>query len=621
MRICRGILILVVALYFYVAGILILLYVPHFLIVAAAAYSCLKGRKIVRRFTTLGSARYAEPEELEQAGWFNAQEGPVVGVVERIRKTKKDLGAAIGLLLNKRVPSDEACQGFMRACGWGRDRPYLSVVRIPKALAVSVFAPSGAGKSTGMVMPFLRVCRDSVIAVDMKGELALETAAWRRSMGQEVILLDPFKLVAESKLPFPSACFNPLAQIDPQAPDALDCCRDIGESVIEERPNEHQPHFPQMAKIVVSGVAAAVVLHGENKSLKAVTSVISNPAKFDAVRDKMMGASDWEGALADMGGQMKGMGTEEKGGVMTTCARNLGFTLTPMIAQSLSKSTYDPLLLKQRPMTIYLILPMEHKKALAPLLRLWISSHLRAVMRGNPSENQKVHFVIDEAAALGAMPAVEEAINIGRGYGLRMQFYYQSMGQLKMVYPADQGQTLLSNTTQVFFGTNDLDTASYISTRLGDFTEIVESGGTNEQEGGSDGTSIDSMGRKTTNLGTSWSQTTNSNWGQQARRLAKVEEVLTWSERNVVIFAKGMRPVWTYLMRYYEAPGLFVPQMKPREKGDGLFVKAVLNLLLILCGAVFVTMALSMMGIGGGFAAFQKSQATVPAWQPELWNP
>ncbi len=76
------------------------------------------------------------------------------------------------------------------------------------------------------------------------------------------------------------------------------------------------------------------------------------------------------------------------------------------------------------------------------------------------------------------MDALDDAVDKYRGYGVRLQFYYQSVSQLKKCFPDGQEQTLLSNVSQVFFGTNDLPTAEYVSNRLGEQTIVVSSGGT-----------------------------------------------------------------------------------------------------------------------------------------------
>jgi type IV secretion system protein VirD4 len=157
----------------------------------------------------------------------------------------------------------------------------------------------------------------------------------------------------------------------------------------------------------------------------------------------------------------------------------------------------------------------------------------------------KVHFVLDEAAALGHMEALDDAVDKFRGYGVRLQLYYQSLGQLRTCWPNGRDQTLLSNCTQVFFGVNDQQTAEYVSARLGEQTIIVESGGT--------GSSVSRSGsQQGSNGSTSYSTNTNNNWAQLGRKLLKPEEVTALDPRVAITFTPGVPPIWTRLIRYYE---------------------------------------------------------------------
>jgi type IV secretion system protein VirD4 len=162
-----------------------------------------------------------------------------------------------------------------------------------------------------------------------------------------------------------------------------------------------------------------------------------------------------------------------------------------------------------------------------------------------------VHFVLDEAVSLGHLDAIDDSVDKYRGYGVRLQFYFQSLGQVKTCFPDGQEQTLLSNASQIFFGVNDNATAEYVSARLGEETIIVESGGT------STGTSRQSSNGPQSSSSTSYSRTSSSNWQPQARKLLKPEEVMALSPRVAITFTPGMRPICTTLLRYYEEPQLF----------------------------------------------------------------
>ena len=169
---------------------------------------------------------------------------------------------------------------------------------------------------------------------------------------------------------------------------------------------------------------------------------------------------------------------------------------------------------------------------------------IRAVVKGGLQEQNKVHFLLDEAASLGHLECLDDALDKGRAYSLRLHYFFQSMGQLKTCFPDGQDQTLLSNVSQVFFGVNDPTTAEYVSNRLGESTIIIDSGGT----------SVSST-RQSSNKGDSSygsSSTVSKNWAQHGRKLLKPEEVLGLSDRIAITFTPGVPPIQTRLVRYYE---------------------------------------------------------------------
>jgi type IV secretion system protein VirD4 len=155
------------------------------------------------------------------------------------------------------------------------------------------------------------------------------------------------------------------------------------------------------------------------------------------------------------------------------------------------------------------------------------------------------HFVIDEAGSLGHLNCLDDAIDKYRKFGVRLLLMYQSQGQLKKCWPDGGDQTLLGNVTSVYAGVNDLQTAEYVSARLGEETIIVQSGGT------STGRSRQTSDHA--NQGsTSYSVNSSANYQQSGRKLLKPEEILALDERIAITLRPGRRPIWTTLERYYE---------------------------------------------------------------------
>ncbi len=522
-------------------------------------------------FHAFGTARWAEISDLR--GMVDGGDGLIIG---QMKDTTGVIAATRGLF-DSSVPAEVACQRFL---GCRRKKP-PKLVRLNNVVHTAVFAPTGAGKGVSFVIPFLLTCEDSCVVVDLKGELARITGNARRKMGHRVVLLDPFQTMTDHP-----DTLNPLEFIDKESPYAIDDCRETAAAMVERKEEKGDGvHFLDNAEGGIAAVAALLVQFGEeeNKSLQALCDIVSNPQKWAKATELMCGSDAWLGMLARMGGNLTHLKERELASTMSTIARFLRFLSTPAIAASTRTSTFNPADLTRQKMTVYLILPPERASALSQLLRLWIGSLLRGVVRGGLQETNKVHFVCDEANIFGKMDQISDALTIGRGFGLRMQLYYQDCGQLKKCWPDGADQTLLANVSQVFFAVNDTQTAKYIEERLGKSTIIVESGGTSS--------STSHQRSEQGQSSASYSKSINDNWSQSGRELLQASEILNLPGRIAITFTPGVPPIWTTLVRYYEEsfarrPGKFWPAVRA-------FVESAVILAGIGLFAVFMTVLVS----------------------------
>lgn len=528
MYICRIFLIVTILLVAYVAALMVYL-IPYAWLALIAVPIVVLCKKTYR-YTAYGTARWADATDIPH---MLEGKGLILGHIEG--KPSKVNG--VKALFNSQLTAKEACQKFLLACQ--RKQP-KHLVRLTKAVHTAVFAPTGVGKGVSCVIPHLLTCPDSMVVVDFKGENTKLTAAARRKMGHRVVVLDPFKITTQEP-----DTFNPLEFIDKESHTALDDCRDLAEALVVRTGQEKEPHWADSAEVWIAAMVATVASFAEvgDKSLQSVRALLTNPEKMQAAIKLMCESDTWEGMLSRLGHQLTHFKDKELSSTLTTTNRFMRFLDTMAISESTKQSSFNPADLLTGKMTVYLVLPPEHMRAQSPLLRLWIGSMLRAVVKGGLQETTKVHFVLDEAASLGHMDALDDAVDKFRGYGVRLQLYYQSLGQLKKCWPEGQDQTLLSNVTQVFFGVNDQETAEYVSNRLGEETIVVTSGGTSS-----------GMSRQSSQQGSSYSHSTNTNdnWQQHGRKLLKPEEVTALPERVAITFTPGVPPIWTWLIRYYE---------------------------------------------------------------------
>ena len=180
-------------------------------------------------------------------------------------------------------------------------------------------------------------------------------------------------------------------------------------------------------------------------------------------------------------------------------------------------------------------------------MRLWVGCLLKSVAAGGASERNNVLFLLDESADIGHIQVLEDMVTLGRGYGIRLWFFFQSVGQLSACF-GDRASVFLDNIdTQMFFGTNAMSSAQMISERIGDATVVNQS-----RQGGSSwsrpigGKVGQDQGQNSGNTG--WSVS------EMGRRLLRPEEIIRLSEDMMIIFHRNLPPILARLIKFFEAP-------------------------------------------------------------------
>jgi type IV secretion system protein VirD4 len=334
------------------------------------------GVVIVRRikkgrfFWAHGTSRFATERDLRKGGMIDGDKGLMIGRLEGASPTWQEVTPT---LFDARVESKAASTQFLRVLG---SRKKGRLVRLSKAVHTAVFAPTGVGKGTALIIPWLLECDESAVVIDFKGENASITAKHRRKrFGHHVELLDPWHVVTKKP-----ATLNPVDFILKDSAEVIDDARDLAEQLVVKSGEEKEPHWNEAAEMWISGAVAAVAHHAlENRSLQSVCDVLSNPAKVPQLIELLCKS---DGMLPRLGGQLAHFQDKELASTLTSASRHLRFLSTPAVAESTSSSSFDPSELRKGKMTVYLIIPPEHMRAAAGLMRVWIGTLMRSVVRG-----------------------------------------------------------------------------------------------------------------------------------------------------------------------------------------------------------------------------------------------
>ncbi|WP_376870208.1 type IV secretory system conjugative DNA transfer family protein [Albirhodobacter sp. R86504] len=310
------------------------------------------------------------------------------------------------------------------------------------------FAPTGAGKGTTSIIPLLLSHEGPAVVFDPKGEAAHVTANWRRGLGHEVHIIDPFGVTG-----LPQARFNPLDLIDLARADAYDEARALAGCLIETDNDPRNAFWVNQSRQLIVAAMLQATANAPRSTRNAGTKA-PRSARFDAVLqlcDAMRpGQNDWlrHSGVPEVAriAKLLDLGAPETiGGVLHFVEDAMETLQSAPVRAALGPSSFRLAdLIEGRPMTLYFVLPPHMLRSHSRLVRLWFGAVMQAMARRRRAPQQPTLFVIDEAAQLGRLEVFVTLMTLMRGYGVQVASYWQDPAQLIRAYP-DDWQSLRNN--------------------------------------------------------------------------------------------------------------------------------------------------------------------------------
>ncbi|MBX3679806.1 MAG: type IV secretory system conjugative DNA transfer family protein [Rhodocyclaceae bacterium] len=327
---------------------------------------------------------------------------------------------------------------------------YVDPIQLSREGHLITLAPTGAGKGVGCIIPALLLHDGPVIVIDPKGENVAVTARRRREMGHEVIVIDPMGITG-----FESASLNPLDLVDVESPMAIDDVAAIVETLWHSHGTAARDQFwVGRAKHLVT----ALVLHTliveppERRNFDTVRALIAqtvtagNPQPGNGHSGLLqILAESLHPEVRRIAGSILVPARETFGSIASFAQELTDFLRGPVLAQATGSTSFSlDAVTRGDPLSIYLVLPPHMLESHGRVLRLWISTLIGAVTRRRRKPERSTLFILDEAAQLGALPQLRQAITLLRGYGLQTWSFWQDKSQLQMLYPHDW-KTMVNN--------------------------------------------------------------------------------------------------------------------------------------------------------------------------------
>jgi type IV secretion system protein VirD4 len=412
--------------------------------------------------TWAGGARWLTPRELEGMPALSRPNPGQAGF--------SDLAGEV--YLSEDVPNERS-QAFLNGPG-----------------LLLTFGAPGGGKSSQITTQLLRPRPDSLIVLDVKGELYERCAPYLRK----------HMTVEQHGLFFsePGAGFNPIKAIPNVPPGASYLseaairaqteCVNLAEDLIEQTLD--QPFWVNAER----AVCAALLFHVKTAPLapdaqtrsaqphrvrtrtmaevRRLLSLDGEPRKKLIAEDMAHSPMPFvqEGALSWMA---LAAAKDTYAAVHSDLLKQLSVWAHPVVEANSRECGYEFASLRETPTAVFLRVPPAQMKLCKPWMRAYFGTAMRHLMHATAGCGVTIY--LDEAAQLGTMESFDAVIGAIRGYRLRLNCYYQSIGQLRAAYPTTWETWLSTAFSKVFFAVNDVDTAELVSRSIGDTTVAVPS--------------------------------------------------------------------------------------------------------------------------------------------------
>ena len=440
---------------------------------------------------TYGSARWAQPKEIERAGLLGP-DGVVLGRHQRA-------------YLRHDGPEHVLC-----------------------------FAPTRSGKGVGLVIPTLLTWPGSAIVHDIKGENWQLTAGFRAQHGR-VLLFDP----TNAK----SSAYNPLLEVRRGEWEVRDV-QNIADILVDpEGSLEKRNHWEKTSHALLVGAILHVLYAEQDKTLAGVASFLSDPKRpIESTLSAMMrtphlGEAGVHPVVASAARELLNKSGNERSGVLSTAMSFLGLYRDPVVAEVTRRCDWriGDILTGERPTTLYLVVPPSDINRTKPLIRLILNQIGRRLTEDLQAKagRRRLLLMLDEFPALGRLDFFESALAFMAGYGIKSFLIAQSLNQIEKAYGPNN--SILDNChVRVSFATNDERTAKRVSDALGTATEMK------------------AMKNYAGSRLSPWLGHLMVSRSETARPLLTPGEVMQLPPTDEIVMVSGVHPIRAKKARYYE---------------------------------------------------------------------
>jgi type IV secretion system protein VirD4 len=407
---------------------------------------------------------------------------------------------------------------------------------------VLCFAPTGAGKGVGIVIPNLLNWNDSAIVHDIKGENFRLTSGFRAAHGQKVFLFDPGNPDGITH------CYNPLEFISDKPGLRVDDVQKIAHFLLPD-----QEFWSNEARSLFLGLVIYLIeCGGRIVTLGEVLRTTQGQGDFvEFIKEVLLVAKTKLSPPSFMAlNAFVQKPEKERGGVLSTLNSALQLWANPLIDAATARSDFDLRRLKKERMTVYVGVSPNNLQRLKPLLQMFYQQAIDFLTMKEPQLSDEPHgvlFLMDEFTSLGKMEQFEKGIAYFRGYRIRLLTIIQTITQLETCYQRAGMDTFLGNSKiRITYAANDIQTAQHISKLLGTYGADNDS----KSDSWKLGLSLEPGSR-------------SESRGKIARALLLPQEILQLPTGQEIVFVESAPPIRADKIRYFQDPNFRHRLLRP----------------------------------------------------------
>ncbi len=342
-----------------------------------------------------------------------------------------------------------------------------------------VVAMSGSGKTFGFVKPYIFQSvkrRHSLVVTDPKGELFQDTAGFLQDNGYHVRRLD-FKNLDKS--------------------DGWDCLKLLrGENMRTKvqifsnaaisniNPNDNSIFAKGSDSLLQALILRVLLGHDfsdKEKNIKSVYQMLQNPAGYeflDQMFDKNSLTEDELPCLPPFLAYKQGS-ANLSANIATHLANGLQLFQDELLCDVLSTDDIDLILPGEEPCAYFCVFPDDHDTYRFIISLFFTMFFIELVDHADAQPGLRlpvpVDFLLDEFPSIGIIPDWAKKMSTIRSRGISAVMITQDFTQLKQNY-RDTWATILNNCgALITLGINEMETADWISKRIGETSIEVES--------------------------------------------------------------------------------------------------------------------------------------------------